>query len=86
MERTSEWIQRVGLDSVKKALEKKEDREALVSRIDKTLSLQKDPWKQIIETDDLRKAFDVMTAPAHAETAAAGDAASPKALMSDKER
>lgn len=31
MERTSEWIQRVGLDSVKKALEKKEDREALVS-------------------------------------------------------
>ncbi|WP_144029153.1 nitrite reductase large subunit NirB, partial [Paenibacillus rigui] len=38
-ERTSEWVQRVGLDSIKAALEKKEDRVALNERIDKTLGL-----------------------------------------------
>ncbi|RCW48974.1 nitrite reductase large subunit NirB [Paenibacillus prosopidis] len=57
-ERTSQWVERVGLDSVKKALEKREDRLALKERIEKTLSLTTDPWKQIIETDDLRKNFE----------------------------
>jgi nitrite reductase (NADH) large subunit len=74
-ERTSEWAQRIGLDAVKKALEKKEDRDALNSRIDKTLSLMKDPWKQIVETDELRKAFDALTAPTSPEAAAAGETA-----------
>ncbi|WP_219834494.1 nitrite reductase large subunit NirB [Paenibacillus sp. R14(2021)] len=62
LERTSEWAVRVGLDTVKKALEKKEDRDALNARIDKTLDLMQDPWKQIIENDDLRVAFDALTA------------------------
>lgn len=57
-ERTSQWVERVGLDSVKKALENREDRIALKERIEKTLSLTTDPWKQIIETDDLRKNFE----------------------------
>ncbi|MGM0883819.1 MAG: nitrite reductase large subunit NirB [Bacillota bacterium] len=57
-ERTSQWVERVGLDSVKNALEKREDRLALKERIEKTLSLTTDPWKQIIETDDLRKNFE----------------------------
>lgn len=57
-ERTSQWVERVGLDSVKKALENREDRLALKERIEKTLSLTTDPWKQIIETDDLRKNFE----------------------------
>ncbi|PWW08459.1 nitrite reductase (NADH) large subunit [Paenibacillus cellulosilyticus] len=71
LERTSEWAARVGLDTIKKALEKKEDRDALNSRIDHTLSLTQDPWKQIIENDELRSAFDALTAPVHAEAAAA---------------
>jgi nitrite reductase (NADH) large subunit len=71
MERTSEWAARVGLDTIKKALEKKEDRDALNSRIDHTLGLTQDPWKQIIENDELRSAFDALTAPVHAEAAAA---------------
>ncbi|GGF92138.1 nitrite reductase large subunit NirB [Paenibacillus abyssi] len=74
-ERTSEWAGRIGLGAIKKALETKEDREALVARIDKTLALTKDPWQQIVESDDLRKAFDALTAPASPEAAAAGDAA-----------
>lgn len=57
-ERTSEWVQRVGLDTIKEALEKKEDREALVQRIEETLSLTQDPWKEIIEKDELRATFE----------------------------
>lgn len=57
-ERTAQWVERVGLDYVKKALEKQEDRLALMERIQKTLSLTTDPWKQIVETDELRKNFE----------------------------
>ncbi|CAM4489336.1 nitrite reductase (NADH) large subunit [Paenibacillus endophyticus] len=57
-ERTAQWIERVGLEYVKKGLENPEDRLALKSRIDKTLSLTTDPWKQIVETDELRKNFE----------------------------
>ncbi|MET3851828.1 nitrite reductase large subunit NirB [Paenibacillus sp. OAE614] len=57
-ERTSVWIERVGLDSVKKALEKKEDREALHARLKLALSTQKDPWKEILSDKELRKNFE----------------------------
>lgn len=61
-ERTSTWIERVGLDSVKQALANREDRLALVDRIKKTLRLTTDPWKEIIDNDHLRKNFNpVMT-------------------------
>jgi nitrite reductase (NADH) large subunit len=60
-ERTSQWVERVGLDTVKKALENREDRLALKARIEKTLSLTTDPWKQIVETDDLRKNFEELS-------------------------
>ncbi|QHW32473.1 NAD(P)/FAD-dependent oxidoreductase [Paenibacillus rhizovicinus] len=64
LERTSEWSLRVGLDAIKRALEKQEDRDALNARIDKTLELTKDPWKEIIESDSLRSAFETLTSPA----------------------
>ena len=70
-ERTSEWVQRIGLDAVKQALASKEDRDALVERIDKTLALTKDPWQEINENDDLRRAFDALTATTSPEAAAA---------------
>lgn len=60
-ERTSQWIERVGLDFIKKALENKEDRMALKERIEKTLSLTSDPWKEIIENKELRKNFEQLT-------------------------
>lgn len=60
-ERTAEWIERVGLDSVKKALENKEDRLALVARIEETLSVTKDPWKEIVEEKELRKNFEQLS-------------------------
>jgi len=57
-ERTSHWVERVGLDYVKQALEKQADRLALMSRIEKTLSLTTDPWKEIIHNKELRKNFE----------------------------
>ncbi len=56
-ERTAHWVERVGLDAVKTALEKPEDRAALVARIEKTLSHTRDPWREIIEHEHLRKNF-----------------------------
>lgn len=57
-ERTAQWVERIGLSPIKKALENREDRLALVKRIEKTLSLTADPWKQIVENDNLRKNFE----------------------------
>ncbi len=85
LERTSEWINRVGLEHVKTALAEQQERIALVDRIDKTLGLQQDPWKQIIENADLSSAFEALTAPVSPEAAAAGDGESTKALLQDKE-
>ncbi|RJE89051.1 NAD(P)/FAD-dependent oxidoreductase [Paenibacillus sp. 1011MAR3C5] len=57
-ERTAQWIERVGLDVVKKALENREERLALMARIQITLRSAKDPWKEIIQSDELRKNFE----------------------------
>ncbi|MEW9699716.1 nitrite reductase large subunit NirB [Paenibacillus sp. SI8] len=56
-ERTAEWVERIGLDTIKEVLATKEERDALVERIEKSLSLMKDPWKEIIEEQELRKTF-----------------------------
>lgn len=61
-ERTSEWVKRVGIESIKKALANPEVRKELVERIDKTLKLTKDPWKEIIENGQLRKEFEPLPA------------------------
>lgn len=71
-ERTSEWAQRIGLDTIKQALERKEDRDGYNERIDKTLDLMKDPWQQIIENDELSRAFDALTAPVNQQAASSG--------------
>ncbi|AZN41217.1 nitrite reductase large subunit NirB [Paenibacillus albus] len=69
-ERTSEWSMRVGLDTIKAALANQADRDALNERIDVTLGRTQDPWKQIVENDDLRSAFEALTAPVSPEAAA----------------
>lgn len=59
-ERTSEWVQRIGLDVIREALDTEEKRKELVARIDETLNLMKDPWKEIIETPELRAMFEAL--------------------------
>ncbi|GGA37721.1 nitrite reductase large subunit NirB [Paenibacillus physcomitrellae] len=57
-ERTSTWVERVGLDSIKQALESGEARAALQARIRAVLDKTTDPWKQIVNEPELRKNFE----------------------------
>jgi nitrite reductase (NADH) large subunit len=61
-ERTSEWIERIGIQAVRDALESKEARLALVERIEKTLRLSVDPWKEIIAQEKLGQTFQPLKA------------------------
>ncbi|MNJ77365.1 Nitrite reductase [NAD(P)H] [compost metagenome] len=54
-------MERVGLDYVKQALEKKEERLALKERLEKALSVTTDPWKQIIQDKELRKNYEQLS-------------------------
>ncbi len=49
LERTSAWVERVGLDHVRSVLDDKNKRQELNARMDETLSVYRDPWKEIIE-------------------------------------
>ncbi|WP_078547799.1 nitrite reductase large subunit NirB [Litchfieldia alkalitelluris] len=55
LERTSAWIERVGLEHVKSVLDDKSQRDELNARMDATLSVYKDPWKEIIENKKTKK-------------------------------
>ncbi|MNS11800.1 Nitrite reductase [NAD(P)H] [compost metagenome] len=57
-ERTAHWVERVGLSSIKEALEKAEDRQALLERLDTAIAQTRDPWKEIINNQELRKNFE----------------------------
>ncbi|MNM35609.1 Nitrite reductase [NAD(P)H] [compost metagenome] len=57
-ERTSNWVERVGLDSIKEALADPDERKALGERIRTALSVMTDPWKQIVNDKELRKNFE----------------------------
>lgn len=59
-ERTAQWVERVGLDSIKRALESQEERLALKDKIELVLSRTTDPWKQIVNEPDLRKNFEAI--------------------------
>lgn len=49
LERTSAWIERVGLQHVKEVLDDLETRKDLCGRMEEALSTYKDPWKEILE-------------------------------------
>ncbi|MDR7236622.1 nitrite reductase large subunit NirB [Neobacillus drentensis] len=55
LERTSAWIERVGLTQVRTVLDDKEKRLELNKRMDDALSVIKDPWKTITEDEKVRK-------------------------------
>lgn len=62
-ERTSKWVERIGLNAVKTALEKIEDRKSLKERYEKSYSFTTDPWKEIIENEKLRNTFQALSVP-----------------------
>ncbi|WP_088104920.1 nitrite reductase large subunit NirB [Halalkalibacter urbisdiaboli] len=56
LERTSHFVERVGLDHMRKVvLEDEEGRKALVERMDIALSNRKDPWKEIVDSEEKKK-------------------------------
>lgn len=58
LERTSEWVERLGLDQIKSAiLDNEEERKALAQRIDFALSQVNDPWKKMLNDDSTRSAL-----------------------------
>lgn len=61
LERTVHYLQRVGMEHIKKAvLEDEAKRKALAARLHYALSFEQDPWKQRIETPQLKKEFDTI--------------------------
>ncbi|SEL58167.1 nitrite reductase (NADH) large subunit [Atopomonas hussainii] len=63
LERTVHYMQRVGMEHIKKAvLEDEANRKALYARLQYTLSLEKDPWLERIEQPELKREFEVIPA------------------------
>ncbi|WP_447747679.1 nitrite reductase large subunit NirB [Pseudomonas nicosulfuronedens] len=59
LERTVHYLQRVGLERIKKAvLEDAENRQALNARLQFSLSLEQDPWQERIAQQPLKKEFE----------------------------
>ena len=57
LERTSKWLERVGLDHIKEVLANEETRKELNERMDVTLSRYQDPWKEAIESDEIKDKY-----------------------------
>lgn len=55
LERTSAWVDRVGLDHIKEVLASKETRAELNARINEALAVTQDPWKEIIDSNQTKK-------------------------------
>ncbi|MHB9800304.1 nitrite reductase large subunit NirB [Pseudomonas sp. MT3] len=59
LERTVHYLQRVGMERIKKAvLEDEENRKALNARLQFSLSLEQDPWQERIVQQPLKKEFE----------------------------
>ncbi|WP_127534330.1 nitrite reductase large subunit NirB [Paenibacillus kobensis] len=55
-ERTSEWIERVGLEAViREVVEDKERRAALTARMEQALEGLHDPWREVVEQERLQR-------------------------------
>ncbi|MEH7107730.1 nitrite reductase large subunit NirB [Bacillus sp. JJ1764] len=57
LERTSKWLERVGLDHVKEVLANPETRQALNERMDQTLKKYNEPWAEAIENEDIKDKY-----------------------------
>jgi nitrite reductase (NADH) large subunit len=55
LERTSKWVERKGLERIKKVLEDKQTRQELNERLDLALSVLKDPWEEAIQSKKIQQ-------------------------------
>lgn len=57
LERTSTWVERVGLDHIKEVLADEATRKELNDRMAMTLTRYEEPWKQAIEDESIRDTY-----------------------------
>ncbi len=57
LERTSKWVERMGLDHVKEVLADEETRKALNERMDLTLQKYIEPWNEAIESEEIQDKY-----------------------------
>jgi len=53
LERTSKWLERVGLDHIKEVLADEDTRKTLNERMDKTLQRYIEPWQEAIQSKEI---------------------------------
>ena len=57
LERTSQWIERVGIDHVIDVLEDRVKRDELNERMNQTLARYEEPWQQAIENEQIQNTY-----------------------------
>jgi nitrite reductase (NADH) large subunit len=57
LERTSKWVERVGLEHVKEVLADEETRKALNARMDQTLKKYIEPWNEAIQSEEIKDKY-----------------------------
>lgn len=57
LERTSKWLERVGLDHVKEVLANEQTRKELNERMDKTLKKYIEPWSEAIQSEEIQQKY-----------------------------
>lgn len=57
LERTSKWLERIGLENVKEVLADIDRRKALNERLNKTLERYNEPWQEAIEKQEIREKY-----------------------------
>jgi nitrite reductase (NADH) large subunit len=55
LERTSKWVERKGLETIKTVLENKQTRQELNERLDLALSVLNDPWQEAIHSKKIQQ-------------------------------
>ncbi|GGJ58184.1 nitrite reductase (NADH) large subunit [Anoxybacillus voinovskiensis] len=55
LERTSKWVERVGLEHIREVIFAPEMRKQLLERLEQALRATTDPWKEIVETKELQE-------------------------------
>ncbi|MFB9324871.1 nitrite reductase large subunit NirB [Paenibacillus aurantiacus] len=57
-ERTSDWLERIGLEQVRKfVIEDADNRKALIGRVETALAKLADPWREIVESGKLQQEY-----------------------------
>jgi nitrite reductase (NADH) large subunit len=57
LERTSKWVERMGLDHVKEVLANEETRKELNERMNQTLKKYTDPWDEAIQNEEIQDKY-----------------------------